>query len=279
MCAKPKREAGGSADPPASDVDQEDFGKSAAGEAFDHLAGAVADGAGDAVMLPCSAAMPADVLARSRGARGGFVAGRNVAVAHAAPNPRRRARFRFGTDAASGYSLAMMLRLLAAAAALIASPAPAQEIIAGVYAHDVKTPLDLRGIEGGADFQFGIRAERLSGLQVIGAPSPYVFAAVNSAGGTHYAAAGLSWKIGDTVYLRPGLGLAVHTGSLRLDPAEPARSLGSRILFEPELAIGVRAGERLSIEASWVHMSNAGILSHQNPGMDNIGVRLGWRFR
>jgi hypothetical protein len=173
----------------------------------------------------------------------------------------------------------MLLRLLAAATALLAMPANAQELIVGVYAHDVKTPLDLRGIEDGVDLQIGLRGERLHALDVIGAPSPYVFAAANSAGGTHYAAAGLSWKIGDAVYLRPGFGLAVHTGSLRLDPAEPARSLGSRILFEPELALGVRAGERLSIEASWIHMSNAGLLSHQNPGMDNIGLRLAWRFR
>jgi lipid A 3-O-deacylase len=175
----------------------------------------------------------------------------------------------------------MHLRLLAAAAAaaLLASPACAQEIFGGVYAHDVKTPLDLRGIEGGVDFQLGLRGEKLAGLHAIGAPSPYAFAAVNSAGGTHYAAAGLSWKIGDRIYLRPGFGLAVHTGSLRLDPSEPARSLGSRILFEPELALGVRAGERLSIEASWIHMSNGGLLSHQNPGMDNLGVRLSWRFR
>jgi len=176
----------------------------------------------------------------------------------------------------------MPLRLLAAAAAaaaLLASPACAQEIFGGVYAHDVKTPLDLRGIEDGVDFQLGIRGEKLEGLHAIGAPSPYVFAAVNSAGGTHYAAAGFSWKIGDRVYLRPGFGLAVHTGSLRLDPAEPARSLGSRILFEPELALGIRANERLSIEASWIHMSNAGLLSRQNPGMDNLGVRLSWRFR
>jgi hypothetical protein len=185
----------------------------------------------------------------------------------------------FGTAALPSDCTAMIRLLAAAAAVLLAAPASAQEIIAGVYAHDVKTPLDLRGIEGGVDFQVGIRGERLRALHAIGSPSPYLFAAANSAGGTHYAAAGLSWKIGDRMYLRPGFGLAVHTGSLRLDPSERARSLGSRILFEPELALGVRAGERLSIEASWVHMSNAGLLSHQNPGMDNIGVRMSWRFR
>jgi hypothetical protein len=170
---------------------------------------------------------------------------------------------------------------LGAAVAILAtaSPVAAADLFGGLYVHDIKTPIDLRGIEGGVDVQFGVRGDRLKGLAFLGAPSPYAFAAVNSAGGTHYAAAGLSWKIGDRLYLRPGFGLAVHTGSLRPDPAEPARSLGSRILFEPELGFGFRATHRLSIEASWVHMSNGTILAEQNPGMDNIGVRLNVRLR
>jgi hypothetical protein len=168
---------------------------------------------------------------------------------------------------------------LAAAAAWPGSGAEAQEIVGGLYVHDVKTPLDLRGMEGGVDIQLGYRGERLSGLHAIGSPSPYAFAAANSSDDVHYAAAGLSWKIGGDLFLRPGIGLAVHTGSLRIDPAEPRRSLGSRVLFEPELGIGFRASERLTIEASWVHMSNATILSHQNPGIDNLGVRFSYRLR
>lgn len=167
----------------------------------------------------------------------------------------------------------------AAVAAAGATPAAAQELVAGLYAHDVKTPLDLRGIEGGVDIQLGLRGEPLRGLRSIGSPSPYAFAAVNSSDDVHYAAVGLSWKIGDAIFLRPGFGLAVHTGSLRRDPAEPARSLGSRILFEPELGLGVRVGERMTIEASWVHMSNASLLSDQNPGMDNLGVRISYKLR
>jgi lipid A 3-O-deacylase len=171
------------------------------------------------------------------------------------------------------------LRTAAAAAFCLGSPAAAQELVGGLYVHDVNTPLDLRGQTGGVDFQLGFRGERLAGLGVIGSPSPYIFAAVNSSDDVHYAAAGLSWKIGDAVYLRPGVGLAVHTGSLRPNQADPARSLGSRILFEPELGVGVRLGQRLTVEASWVHMSNAGLLARQNPGMDNLGVRLSYKLR
>ena len=34
------------------------------------------------------------------------------------------------------------------------------------------------------------------------------------------------------------------------------------------------ATRRISVEGSWVHMSHAQLFGRQNPGMDNIGVRL-----
>src|SRR5206468_4366668 len=50
---------------------------------LDDLAGAAADGAGDAVMLAGAAAMAADILARAGRARRGFVAGGFGWLAHA----------------------------------------------------------------------------------------------------------------------------------------------------------------------------------------------------
>ncbi len=170
--------------------------------------------------------------------------------------------------------------LVAAALAATATPVYAQEVFGGVLAHDVETPLNLRGVEPGVDFQAGWRGERIRGLGFIGAPSPYAFAALNSNGDAHYAAAGISWKIGGRFYARPGFGLAVHTGPIHPDPGEPRRSFGSRVLIEPELGLGYRFSQRLSAEASWIHMSHAGLFnSRQNPGIDNIGVRLNYRFR
>jgi hypothetical protein len=46
------------------------------------------------------------------------------------------------------------------------------------------------------------------------------------------------------------------------------------VLFEPELGIGTRINSRLSIEASWVHMSHAQLFGRENPGIDNLGMRL-----
>jgi hypothetical protein len=159
----------------------------------------------------------------------------------------------------------------AMAVALLANtPANAGELFGGIYLHDVKTPLNLSGIEPGADFQIGYRGGRLGRTPL----QPYAFAAVNSAGETSYAAAGLSARFGRKFYVRPGLGLAVHNGSAgrfqRLDRV----AFGSRILFEPELGIGAQINDRLSIEASLVHLSHGQFFGGQNPGIDNLGVRL-----
>ena len=168
------------------------------------------------------------------------------------------------------------LFLPALALLVAAPPAQAGEIFGGVYVHDVDTPLTRSGVEGGADLQLGWRGGRIgrSPLQ------PYVFGALNTAGETHYAAVGISAKFGKRVYIRPGVGIAVHTGSARNfeDPTNGKVDFGSRILFEPEIGIGAQINDRLSVEASWVHLSHAQLFGRQNPGMDNIGVRLAFRL-
>jgi lipid A 3-O-deacylase len=155
-----------------------------------------------------------------------------------------------------------------------AGQAEAGELFGGFYVHDVKTPLDKSGIEAGADVQLGYRGGKIAATPL----QPYVFGALNTGGGTSYAAVGLSAKFGGRIFIRPGLGLAIHNGSS--DPFyRPDRiAFGSRILFEPELGIGARLSDRVDVEASWVHMSHAQLLSRENPGIDNLGVRLTLRL-
>jgi hypothetical protein len=72
----------------------------------------------------------------------------------------------------------------------------------------------------------------------------------------------------------------IHDGpSRRIGRDRQFTHLGSRVLFEPEIALGLRASERLSIEASWMHISHARLFSAQNPGLDMIGLRLSWKVR
>ena len=168
-------------------------------------------------------------------------------------------------------SIAAVALSLAAAA-----PAHASEIFGGVYVHGVNTPLTLGGDpEDGTDFQLGVRGDSIGRL-FGGSVQPYVLGQLNSVGDTSFAAAGLSVKFGDRFYVRPGLGLAVHNGSTAdfEDPSNDKVEFGSRILFEPELGIGVRLSSRITAEASLVHLSHATIFGGQNPGIDTIGLRV-----
>ena len=169
-----------------------------------------------------------------------------------------------------------MKAIVLLAAVSLAAPAHAGELFAGLYAHDVDW-ITASGLEHGVDVELGWRGGRILGA--LGGPRPHAFVSLNSAGQTHFAAAGLSWRIGNPVYVRPGIGLAVHTGPGRDDPTGRRIWFGSRILFEPELGVGVQLNPRVSIEASWVHLSHAQLFSDQNPGLDTVGLRLNIALR
>lgn len=162
-----------------------------------------------------------------------------------------------------------------AALALAAAPAEAGEVYGGIYKHAVGTPFTLDTQEGGADIQLGYRLDPILPVARI---EPYVFGSLNSEDdGTDFVGVGVSRKFSiGGVYVRPGVGLVVHNApSVRANPATGIRTdLGSRVLFEPEIAVGLNLLPRVSVEASWVHISNARLFnSRQNPGIDMIGLR------
>ena len=166
--------------------------------------------------------------------------------------------------------------IVAACAGVLAampSAAPASEIFGGVYKHDVNSPLvKSGGIENGLTLQIGWRGDRIGFTPL----QPYVLGMINTAGNTNYAAAGMSAKFGNQVYVRPALGIALHTGSAAEfeDPFDDEIQFGSRLLFAPEISVGVQLSPRISAEASLVHLSHAQLSGGQNPGMDSVGLRL-----
>jgi lipid A 3-O-deacylase len=167
-----------------------------------------------------------------------------------------------------------LIRIIGAALLTAAAPgtAHAGELFAGLHVHDVKTPLDESGLESGVDFSLGYRGGRMFGTIL----QPYVFGALNSAGNTNYAAAGVSARfgLGHGWYVRPGVGVAIHDGSAGKYFRTDKIAFGSRVLFEPEIGLGTRVGHGLSVEASWVHMSHAQLAGKENPGIDNLGFRV-----
>lgn len=189
------------------------------------------------------------------------------------------------------------LPAIALAAAISAGSAQAGEVFAGVYAHDVDDGISYGRFEDGAQLVFGARTTSLEELSFIGRPRVHLLAGVNTSGGTNYAAAGLAWRfdLGRRVYLQPGIGVAIQDGRVNLpSPNEPGLTpeerlkrqrdfqtkldLGSRVLFEPELTLGWKATERLSVELSWIHLSHGKLAGDYNPGVGDVGVRFTYRY-
>ena len=197
--------------------------------------------------------------------------------------------------------------MLAAAAALslaAGAPAHAGEVFVGLFEHDVlfigdALGVGAAGVEDGVDLHLGYRTEKLQSLSFLGRPEAYAFVSLNSENTSNFGGVGLGWTVplGSRFYLQPGLGLVYTDGEDELPdfrepgitPAEAQRraalrneriEFGSKILFEPELAIGYRFTDRIAAELAWVHISNGHILgdSDQNDGMDDVGVRVTYKL-
>lgn len=175
---------------------------------------------------------------------------------------------------------------MAAAAALAWSALPAaawaQEAWLGLFGHDVHVGLASCCYERGADIQAGLRTGPLATVPRFGELRAYALGSANTAGGVPFAAAGAAWRfpIGSTgFYVQPGLGAAVQFASdAKYQVRRDRLYLGSRVLFEPELSVGWRAGRRWAIEAAYEHLSHADLAGRQNPGLDDVGVRAVYVF-
>ncbi|HXH16255.1 MAG TPA: acyloxyacyl hydrolase [Sphingomonas sp.] len=117
---------------------------------------------------------------------------------------------------------------------------------------------------------------------------------VNTAGRTSFASFGAEWRqhiLKGRIYAQVGVGLTVHDGyRFTPDPFEPGlpigearrrygiyrtrTSFGSQILFNPNASLGARLNPRWAVEVTWEHFSHHQWFSDQNPGIDNLGLRL-----
>ncbi len=170
---------------------------------------------------------------------------------------------------------------VACLALVAAAPARAGDVLVGVLAHNADLGITVCCAEGGtADVQVGYRTLAIPWLHW-GDFRAHVIGEANLSGGVDFAAAGLSYRVhlGRDFYIAPGIGGAVQDGDTQQYQVRPDRlSLGSRLLFEPELTAGWHATDRMSVEFIYDHLSHGQLAGAQNPGVDNIGVRLAWRL-
>jgi len=172
-----------------------------------------------------------------------------------------------------------LLQLALVFAAQLPTAALAQEAYVGGFGHNLNLGISAHSKEHGADVEIGFRTPPLVETRLIQLRG-YFQGSFNSDHETNFGSLGLAlrFKLPRGFYVQPGLGGAAQTGDDHPYQFRPDRlSLGSRFLFQPELSVGVPLGRRFAAEVAYVHISNAG-LSHQNPGMDDVGLRLVYRF-
>jgi lipid A 3-O-deacylase len=117
-------------------------------------------------------------------------------------------------------------------------------------------------------------------------PKPHLGLTANaSTTDTDFLYAGLTWEWAPVrwFFLDLSLDLSVHDGMLDNSMIEgkarfDRREFGCRALFRESLEIGTRFQERHSLSLMWAHYSHASLCSEENEGIDNAGLRYGYRL-
>lgn len=176
-------------------------------------------------------------------------------------------------------------------AAALAAPASAQiveEIRVGLVAHDI-----VDHAEDGPQLALEALFKSPDFLSIIGAPRPYLYGSFNTQGYTNLGAAGLNWTWAPgqgPLSFEGAFGISYNDGVIdvvdlppddpyRIETARTRALLGSKWLFHSRLGVDYALTERWAVGAYYEHFSHGQILaSGRNQALDEIGVRLGYRF-
>ncbi|WBQ09614.1 acyloxyacyl hydrolase [Hyphomonadaceae bacterium ML37] len=176
-----------------------------------------------------------------------------------------------------------------AAACVLGAPAHAQlsELRGGVAAHDV-----YNGREDGVQIIAEVLFDSPDFLNWAYSPRPYIMGSFNTSGLTNLGAVGLAWEGSATERLtfEGSWGIAYHDGVtdyVDLPPDDPDRirlaatraGLGSHYLFHLRLGTDYALNDTWRVGVFYEHYSHGQILGNgRNQALDEIGVRLGYRF-
>lgn len=130
-------------------------------------------------------------------------------------------------------------------------------------------------------------------LAPIWAPRPFLSASISTQGYTNLVTAGLAWdgQLTDRLTAEFSFGLSFNDGIDDLDlnttpPAEAVRIketralLGNEVLFRSGLGLDYSLNDQWAVGLFYEHHSHGQILaSGRNQGLDELGVRLSYRWR
>jgi lipid A 3-O-deacylase len=202
------------------------------------------------------------------------------------------------------FALRSVLALLVLSLCAVAHPALAQdaqnhplgglvdEVKLGVLAHDI--PLFAAnpkedGVDVNAEILFVklpfADAGRPGWLNFLLTPRPNIGGTINTQGGTSFGYFGLAWTVdwADQIFSsNDGLFGSFEFGgafnNAPHDSLDPDReSMGSTADFHLAAEFGYRFDQHFDVGIYYEHISNADLAS-PNPGINNAGVRFGYRF-
>ena len=150
------------------------------------------------------------------------------------------------------------------------------EVRLGVLKHDFG-PFS-SSEEHGVDVNLEVLFASPSFLKFVWSPRPHLGITINSDGDTDQAYFGLSWEadVWRDLFVGFSFGGSYHNGETETDRTDK-KELGCGLLFRESLELGYRFAGRHAITAFLDHVSNANICD-KNEGLENFGVRYGYRF-
>ena len=158
------------------------------------------------------------------------------------------------------------------------------EVKQGVLAHD-------RGWFGknregfGPDYNFELMFNSPNFLRKIGAPKPILGLTQTSTSGSslYYGGITWDWNMSENWFLTGTTGIAYTNGLTKLPKGQVATGdkkiqFGSQWLHRGAIELGWNFYGNDTISLMFSHVSHGGMLSDKNHGMDEFGIRYGYRF-
>ncbi|MBC50053.1 MAG: hypothetical protein CMI93_00580 [Pelagibacteraceae bacterium] len=158
------------------------------------------------------------------------------------------------------------------------------EVKQGILAHD-------RGWFGknregiGPDYNFELMFNSPNILKKVWSPKPIIGLTQNSSGGSSLYYGGITWdaNISKNWFVTGTTGIAYTNGLKKLPQGQVATGdkkiqFGSQWLHRGAIELGWNFYGNDTISLMFSHVSHASMLSDKNHGMDEFGIRYGYRF-
>ena len=158
------------------------------------------------------------------------------------------------------------------------------EVKQGILAHD-------RGWFGknregfGPDYNFELMFNSPSFLKKVWSPKPIIGLTQTSSGGSSLYYGGITWdtNISENWFLSGTTGIAYTNGLTKLPKGQEATGdkkiqFGSQWLHRGAIELGWNFYGNDTISLMFSHVSHGSMLSDKNHGMDEFGIRYGYRF-